>query len=139
MASELKTTSCCGVLELAEVSLSPTPEICIATILPTLKDNTLHWQREKPFIMFTSSEGGHMGQASGSYAKNLADYIEQNNLGTVEREILSGENWTKNTIRLWFWRPNYEQIKAQYDGIITRANAARERRLIEREARLAGR
>jgi hypothetical protein len=126
MAFQLRSTGCCGVLEIVDISRVKTSADVITGILRTLRENTWSWGQPKPFIYFTSvppaerRKGDHAtmeGGRQGDYGTELADYIEQEGLGTVIRTIEPRKNYTGNPIKLWIWTDiNYPELQKRYQN-----------------------
>lgn len=123
MAFQLRTTGCCGVLEIEDISLKKTAAEVIEGILEQLCYNTASWRRGKPFIYFTGvvnhQVGNHATYAGGrrdnNYAEELAQYIEQNKLGTVIRTIEPRANYTGNLLKPYIWTDiNYQALSERY-------------------------
>jgi hypothetical protein len=114
MSFGLRTTSCCGLLELADISEKSSPDQVVDGLLAELYRNTSAWLKQKPFILFTGvverAMSDHVGADTG-YGEALASYIEANDLGTVFAQIPTGVNWTHNTIQIWIWYPNYVTLR----------------------------
>jgi len=118
---QLRTTGCCGVLEMEDISTQAGPKEVLDGLAGQLRANCSDWEREKPFVLFTSVvqrvTGDHVdtfGNRHDDYGLALADYLEQNDLGTVNRTIEPKPNYTRNPIKIWIWTPNYEKMKELY-------------------------
>ena len=102
--------------ELVDISTLRGPKEVITAALVGLAKWTGGFRYSKPFIYFTGVVGirvfvDHASGRTDDYGQALCDYIRANDLGTVFDGIPTGENWTRNQIKIWVWQPNWDTIR----------------------------
>lgn len=114
----------CGVLTLTYINKS-TPEQCVETVCrghmdydPSTWEKNRRSTRQRPFVTFSGVvERGpdpdklhpeYAGEAD--YCNILADYIEENGLGTVMRSTPK-ESWTTNTLVVYVWEVDWDGMR----------------------------
>lgn len=124
----LRETGCCGMLELEDISAKERPEQVIDGMLSALQGITGGFSHLKPFITFTSVvkrvTGDHASNREDDYGLALANYITQNDLGTVHDSIPEARNWTGNYIKIWVWTLNYPALRARHEEASIKIRAA---------------
>jgi len=109
------------MLEMEDISTQAGPKEVLDGLAAQLRTNCDDWIREKPFVLFTSVvrrvAGDHVdtyGKRHDDYGLAMADYLEQNDLGTVVRTLEPRPNYTGNPIKIWIWTPNYVKMRELY-------------------------
>lgn len=109
------STANCGVLEMANITtVLGGPQEITRLAARDISRVTFGFARKPPIVYYISVEGkvvnlGHASPNTG-YGKELADYIVANGLGTIT-ETPPVRNWTGNTIKMWFWHPDYDALR----------------------------
>lgn len=140
MATELWITQCCAVLEIKNISDSPTSEEAFKAVYQHLVDTgaksylkkhdgtIVVYEREvkfeRPFILFTGTVGpdasrlfGHPEQKRFSnYSEDFRDFIQKYGMGPVI-ETAPGKNFTENLVKVYVWQPDYEKVKLVYEAL----------------------
>jgi hypothetical protein len=113
---ELIETGCCAVLEMKDISTLAGPTEILDFLKGNLPLHTRDFQRKKPFITFSGvvqrSIPDHASGRRDDYARELADFILQNGLGEVVKDIPTARNWTGNVMKMYIWLPNYNALQA---------------------------
>ena len=113
---ELHRTKNCGVMEIDYLGQTRGPLDALTQVVDILKKLEGSIAHHRPvLITFTGitqrwSEGHDHGDARyHDYGQEFSDFLMVNGLGTVtaSQEVI---NWTRNSIRLWCWAPNYKNI-----------------------------
>lgn len=124
-APVLHKTHCCGIMEIDYLGKAKAPIEALKAIAPSMwlgasvdpYDNGRHAPRFITFSGVTNKVfgGAHDGPRKDNYGQALADYIVNNNLGVVTASP-EAENWTRNTIKLWVWTPDYKAVWPYFDA-----------------------
>jgi hypothetical protein len=121
LAFRLRTTGCCGMLEMEDISRKGTPAEVIDGMLEAIQENTNDFSTKRPFITFTTVvdryTGDHASWRRDDYGQALADYIEAEGLGEVFRDCPVRNNYTGNAIKIWIWMPDYRALEARFDAM----------------------
>lgn len=111
----VRTTGCCGVLELVDISRAQTAEDVIRACLPEIMRLTCEGVKKKPFIYYTGVVdrviADHASVRVDNYGQALTDYIREHKLGEVIDNIPPDRNYSGNTIKIWIWRPDYQALQ----------------------------
>ena len=121
----LSPTKCCGMLEIDNLAHSKTPEEALIALKTGLEEGytdhrygTHHYP--VPFVIFTTvtkrKVGDHSSRRLDDYGQAFASFIQEHNLG----KIFSSEerkNWTANTLKVWIWQPDYENLRAYFEAV----------------------
>ncbi|HVI39910.1 MAG TPA: hypothetical protein VM577_04550 [Anaerovoracaceae bacterium] len=117
---ELHSTHCCGLMEINNLSHANGPEDALKSLADTLRTGYKHpygfngkYNFPVPYVLFTGvTKRVIKDHASGrvdNYGEVFAKYLEANGLGTVTRSE-ERANWTGNTLKVWIWHPNYDNL-----------------------------
>lgn len=118
---EVRSTGCCAVKELVDISTEPTPEAVLREAIHShdLPNRKYYTKGQSPFIFFTSvverHAKDHTPSMSDTYGQDLADYIKQERLGEVITTLPPQLNYTGNIVKVWLWMPNYGALWAWDD------------------------
>jgi len=109
---DIRMTSCCGLLELANISNLKTPEEVLRAVA-VAPNFTI---KRRPFVIFTGVVGervinDHISNRTDDYGKALADYIEANGLGEVVTTLPPRKNWSGNQLKVWLWMPDHDKVR----------------------------
>ena len=125
MGAEFKVqgTSCCGILELADISRLPGPEAIVKETARLLAERTDFFSSCPAFIMFSGVVGKRKREYGEHYHANrgddygqaLADYIRAQDLGVIN-ETKPAKNYSGNMLRIWVWAPKWDAMKAIYNA-----------------------
>ena len=117
--AKVSLTSCCGLIELHEISFHKTAYEVLRDVGPKMlsfgmvevKDRqVLNFGRLRPFVLFTGVTGYHKNPPNTyQYGDNFANFIRANNLGELI-ETPEGRNWTNNMVKVWVWKPDYPNL-----------------------------
>lgn len=120
----VRTTGCCAVLELTDISRAKTPLEMLRQLVPQIAIKTLDFSGEKPFIYYTGVVNraryipAHEDRVD-DYGQALTDYIKEQKLGSVIETLEPRQNSTGNMVKIWLWHPDYTAIKSWRDKYIT--------------------
>ena|SRR3990167_4522410 len=108
----IRTTGCCAVLELVDISTENLPEDMLRRVLPTILELTKNGTKPKPFIYYTGvltrvKPDHTYTTRTDDYGQDLTEYIQEQNLGSVIDTLPPSPNWTGNEVKMWIWQPNY--------------------------------
>lgn len=118
----LTRTGNCGIAEIKRLSGHRTP----LHALQSLKESLLigvTWPLVDgarkdfyfPFITFTAVVIDYSRKAMAkpplTYGQDFAEFIAANDLGSTIT-MPDQKNWTGNTIQIWVWQPNYDNVFA---------------------------
>lgn len=111
---KVKATSCCGLVELENISDASNP----AEVLEFIRGNG----GDYTFILYTGvtsyeedlskEELKEMGWAGKNYGQQLMDFIHKHKLGRVIRTNAALNEGSGNMIRTWVMEPNWDNIHA---------------------------
>lgn len=107
---ELRTTSCCGMGEIRDLSEADSPKVALQQLAyPILS-------RHNVFIVFTAvvkrarADHSSGGSRNDDYGTAFADYITKEKLGKVYQSGRRVNGKTGNTICVWTWETNRKAI-----------------------------
>lgn len=115
----VRTTQCCGVMELADISSLGTPAEIVRQTAIDMAPATGLYARNPAFLMFSGVVGAREkmyspifhADRSDDYGAALAEYIKTENLGTVTETPLA-KNHSGNMLRVWLWAPRWEALES---------------------------
>lgn len=120
----VRETGCCGMLELVDISTFSTPNDMVDGALNGIASLTNTFRVRRPFVIFTGRIRGtsdHVSLRPDNYGQLLADYIDAEKLGTVVSTLPEAINGrTGNTIKAWFWVPDYPALSARWNARMAR-------------------
>lgn len=114
----LHATHCCALGEIDNLSASETPKAAFDAILVYLFGN------EKPFVIFSGvvkigadkkiTSMFHPTPREDNYGQAFADWIVENDLGTVMASPEAVNPSGGNTVRIWTWTVNHTKVSEMF-------------------------
>ena len=113
---EVRKTGCCGVMELVNISHCSTARDVVLQAAPgmVLACHEAFARGRRPYAYFTSVTkrlvNDHASRRLDDYGADLASYIRAHDLGTVDRAAAPQLNWTGNTLSMWVWTVDWDNL-----------------------------
>ena len=121
--TKLQTTSCCGMIEIVNLSHSTLPKDALVTLQAGLTYGIALGPddpRRRPpgFVLFTGvvdrTMPDHASSRLDNYGKKFADFIEANGLGDVISTQPVVNSFTGNKVVAWIWTVDHARLRNWY-------------------------
>lgn len=108
---EIKSTGCCAMKEIDNLSHATTAEEAMVVVGPYL----LAERREIPFMLFSGVtnryQSDHASSRLDNYGQAFEHYIRDHKLGTTTKSGEQRNPRTGNGVTVWIWEPNFMNLR----------------------------